>query len=102
MTHKKSFAFLALLLLYFMLGTFTLEAPDMTADPVVIYSVSTSFEDPNDSNNRRGSIYGGTEITIKVSGIDLTFSNNVILVGSYPCDIPAMGINGVYVRCVTS
>ncbi|KAL4484526.1 hypothetical protein ABPG74_019703 [Tetrahymena malaccensis] len=68
---------------------------------VRILSVSTILN--TDNAQRQGSINGGTRVYIKMVGQDSTMaSNNQVTIGPYPCIIPDMGVNEVFVSCVTT
>lgn len=68
---------------------------------VRILSVSTQVDVEN--SNRSGSIAGGTRLYIKIVGHDAhVASNNSIYVGPYPCLIPDMGVNEIFITCVTT
>ncbi|EAR87205.2 IPT/TIG domain protein (macronuclear) [Tetrahymena thermophila SB210] len=68
---------------------------------VRILSVSTILD--TDNAQRQGSLNGGTRVYIKMVGQDSTMaSNNNVLIGPYPCIIPDMGVNEVFVSCVTT
>ncbi|KAL4484574.1 hypothetical protein ABPG74_019751 [Tetrahymena malaccensis] len=68
---------------------------------VRILSVSTILE--QDNAQRMGSINGGTRLYIKMVGQDSSMSsNNQVFIGPYPCVIPEMGVNEVFVSCITT
>lgn len=68
---------------------------------VRILSVSTLLD--TDNSARVGSIEGGTRLYIKIVGHDANMaSNNSIFIGNYPCVIPDMGVNEVFITCITT
>ncbi|KAL4508252.1 hypothetical protein ABPG72_003556 [Tetrahymena utriculariae] len=68
---------------------------------VRILSVSTILD--TDNAQRLGSINGGTRVYIKMVGQDSSMaSNNQVTIGPYPCVIPDMGVNEVFVSCITT
>ncbi|EAR99597.2 IPT/TIG domain protein (macronuclear) [Tetrahymena thermophila SB210] len=70
-------------------------------DSVRILSVSTQID--TDNFQRLGSINGGTRLYIKIVGHDShNAANNSIFVGPYPCVVPEMGVNEVFITCITT
>lgn len=91
---------IALIFLLFVATSFAVEI-GADVDSVRILSVSTLID--TDNSERRGSVNGGTRLYIKIVGHDAhVASNNSIFVGPYPCIIPEMGVNEVFITCITT
>lgn len=89
-----------LLFLLLVASSFAVEI-GANVDSVRILSVSTLID--SDNSERRGSLNGGTRLYIKIVGHDShVASNNSIFVGPYPCIIPEMGVNEVFITCITT
>lgn len=49
-----------------------------------------------------GSVRGGTTIYIKGVGFSTNPSDNIVTIGTYPCNIPGAGATETTISCVTS
>lgn len=69
------------------------------SESLQLYTVSSS---PTQVIPPSGSVKGGTTLYIRGLGFNTNANQNQILVGSYPCVIPADGATATTLACVTS
>jgi hypothetical protein len=62
----------------------------------------TTLDTSSTSKNLFGSAAGGTLLYIKGTGFQSNPSNNLVMIGNYPCIIPQEGVKEETLRCVTS
>lgn len=69
----------------------------IAAEPLQLYSASTSLD--STSPSLTGSLNGGRTIYIKGVGFPTNPTQIQVMIGSYPCKIPADGITPTTLSC---